>query len=81
MYVRERVRPKLYNRDSEKLSRLFVDLRRESAATGSFPITVRHPESMIHMAEASARMSLHEYFRADDIDLAISVAVEGFVNA
>jgi DNA replication licensing factor MCM2 len=81
MYARERVRPKLYDLDSEKLSRLFADLRRESVATGSFPITVRHLESMIRMAEASARMSLREYVRADDIDLAISVAVESFVNA
>ncbi len=71
----------MYDLDSEKLSRLFADLRRESAATGSFPITVRHLESMIRMAEASARMSLREYVRADDIDLAISVAVESFVNA
>jgi MCM AAA-lid domain len=81
MYAREKVRPKLYDLDSEKLSRLFADLRRESAATGSFPITVRHLESMIRMAEASARMSLREYVRADDVDLAISVAVESFVNA
>jgi DNA replication licensing factor MCM2 len=81
MYARERVRPKLYDLDSEKLSRLFADLRRESAATGSFPITVRHLESMIRMAEASARMSLREYVRADDVDLAISVAIESFVNA
>ena len=81
MYARERVRPKLYDLDSEKLSRLFADLRRESAATGSFPITVRHLESMIRMAEASAKMSLREYVRTDDIDLAISVAIESFVNA
>lgn len=81
MYAREKVRPKLYDLDSEKLSRLFADLRRESAATGSFPITVRHLESMIRMAEASARMSLREYVRADDIDLAISVAIDSFVSA
>jgi len=81
MYAREKVRPKLYDLDSEKLSRLFADLRRESIATGSYPITVRHLESMIRMAEASARMSLREYVRADDIDLAISVAIESFVNA
>ena len=81
MYARERVRPKLYDLDSEKLARLFADLRRESAATGSFPITVRHLESMIRMAEASARMALREYVRADDIDLAISVAIDSFVNA
>ncbi|KAG8213705.1 MCM-domain-containing protein [Butyriboletus roseoflavus] len=81
MYARERVRPQLYDMDQEKLSRLFVDLRRESLATGSYPITIRHLESMIRMAEASAKMCLREYVRADDIDLAISVAVGSFVSA
>lgn len=81
MYAKEKVRPKLYDLDQEKLSRLFADLRRESLATGSFPITVRHLESMIRMAEASAKMALREYVRADDIDLAISVTVGSFVNA
>lgn len=50
-------------------------------ATGSYPITVRHLESMIRMAEASAKMALREYVRADDIDLAIEVAVGSFVSA
>jgi DNA replication licensing factor MCM2 len=35
---------------------------------------------MIRMAEASAKMSLREYVRADDIDMAISVAVGSFVS-
>ncbi|THG97705.1 hypothetical protein EW026_g4348 [Hermanssonia centrifuga] len=80
MYAREKIRPKLYDLDQEKLARLFSDLRRESLATGSYPITVRHLESMIRMAEASAKMALREYVRADDIDLAISVAVGSFVS-
>ncbi|KAI0812657.1 MCM-domain-containing protein [Irpex lacteus] len=81
MYAREKVRPKLFDLDQEKLSRLFADLRRESLATGSYPITVRHLESMIRMSEASAKMALREYVRADDIDLAISVTVGSFVSA
>lgn len=81
MYAREKIRPKLFDLDQEKLSRLFADLRRESLATGSVPITVRHLESMIRMAEASAKMHLREYVRADDIDLAISVMVGSFVSA
>ena len=81
MYAREKMRPKLYDLDQEKLARLFADLRRESLATGSYPITVRHLESMIRMAEASAKMALREYVRADDIDLAISVTVGSFVSA
>ena len=81
MYAREKIRPKLYDMDQEKVSRLFADLRRESMATGSYPITIRHLESMIRMAEASAKMALREYVRSDDIDLAISVAVGSFVSA
>ncbi|KAG6891463.1 MCM DNA helicase complex subunit [Termitomyces sp. T32_za158] len=81
MYAREKIKPKLYDLDQEKLSKLFADLRRESMATGSYPITVRHLESMIRMAEASAKMALREYVRADDINLAIEIAVGSFVNA
>lgn len=81
MYAREKVRPKLYELDQDKLSKLFADLRRESLATGSFPITVRHLESMIRMSEASAKMALREYVRGDDIDLAIQVTVGSFVSA
>jgi DNA replication licensing factor MCM2 len=33
------------------------------------------------MAEASAKMHLREYVRADDINLAISVCVGSFVSA
>jgi len=81
MYARDKIRPKLHDLDQDKISRLFADLRRESLATGSFPITVRHLESVIRMAEASAKMHLREYVRADDVDLAIQVAVGSFVSA
>ncbi|KAG9038672.1 MCM DNA helicase complex subunit [Tulasnella sp. JGI-2019a] len=81
MYAREKIHPKLQNLDQDKLAQLFADLRRESLSTGSFPITVRHLESMIRMSEASAKMHLREFVRADDIDLAISVTVGSFVNA
>lgn len=81
MYSKEHIKPKLHQLDQDKLARLYADLRRESLATGSFPITVRHLESMIRMSEASAKMHLREYVRSDDIDLAIQVTVGSFVNA
>lgn len=80
-YAKERIRPKLHHLDQDKLSRLYADLRRESLQTGSYPITVRHLESMIRMAEASARMHLREFVRSSDIDLAISAAIHSFVSA
>lgn len=40
LYARERCRPKLYQIDQDKIARLFADMRRESLATGAYPITV-----------------------------------------
>lgn len=48
--------------------------------TGSIPITVRHIESMIRMAEAHAKMHLREYVREDDVNMAIRVMLETFID-
>jgi DNA replication licensing factor MCM2 len=50
------VQPKLQFMDQDKVARMYSDLRRESMATGSVPITVRHIESMIRLAEANAKV-------------------------
>jgi DNA replication licensing factor MCM2 len=46
LYARERGSPKLYNIDEEKVSKLFADMRRESLATGAYPITVSIPSQL-----------------------------------
>ena len=81
LYAKCRVRPELCQVDVDKISRLYADLRRESLATGSIPITVRHIESMVRMAEAHARMHLRDVVRSDDIDLAIRVMLESFISS
>jgi DNA replication licensing factor MCM2 len=81
MYARDKVKPKLHDIDTDKLTQLYTHLRKESLATGSLPITVRHLESTIRMAEASAKMHLREFVRADDINMAIKVTVGSFVSA
>ena len=48
--------------------------------TGSIPITVRHIESIIRTAEAHARMHLREYVHNDDVDMAIRVLLESFID-
>ncbi|KAJ8371504.1 hypothetical protein AAFF_G00307830 [Aldrovandia affinis] len=80
MYAKERVRPKLNQMDQDKVARIYSDLRKESMATGSIPITVRHIESMIRMAEAHARMHLREYVLEDDVNMAIRVMLESFID-
>ncbi|KAI8322871.1 MCM-domain-containing protein [Martensiomyces pterosporus] len=81
MYARENVQPRMSDRYSDKVAHLYAELRRESLATGSVPITVRHIESMVRLAEAHARMHLRDYVRNDDVEVAIRVALEGFITA
>ncbi|BFZ61630.1 MCM DNA helicase complex subunit [Saitoella coloradoensis] len=81
MYAKETIQPRLYQMDQDKISRLYSDMRRESLATGSYPITVRHLESVIRLSEAHAKMHLRAYVTSDDIDAAIRVTVESFVSA
>ncbi|KAI4118137.1 MAG: hypothetical protein LQ338_007457 [Usnochroma carphineum] len=81
MYAREKCRPKLYQIDQDKVARLFADMRRESLATGAFPITIRHLEAIMRISEAFCKMRLSDYCTAQDVDRAIAVTVDSFVGA
>ena len=81
LYARERCHPKLYQIDQDKIARLFADMRRESLATGAYPITVRHLEAIMRIAEAFCKMRLSDYCSAQDIDRAIAVTVDSFVGS
>ncbi|EWC46637.1 DNA replication licensing factor mcm2 [Drechslerella stenobrocha 248] len=81
LFAKRECWPKIHQIDEEKLARLFSDMRRESLATGSFPITVRHLESIIRLSEAFAKMRLSDYVQSRDIDHAIGVIVESFIGA
>ncbi|KAI0561571.1 DNA helicase [Gracilaria domingensis] len=77
-YARRAVAPKLSNMDKEKVTSLYIDLRRESTSSGGMPIALRHLESIIRLAESNARLHLREYVRDDDINTAIAVILESF---
>jgi len=70
----------LNHMDQDKVSRIYTDLRKESSNTGSIPITVRHIESIIRISEAHARMHLREYVNEDDVNMAVRIAIESFVD-
>merc|ERR1719192_605372 len=80
IYSKEKVHPKLHNMDQEKVAKMYSELRRESMATGSIPITVRHIESTIRLAEAHARLHLREYVTEDDVNMAIRTMLESFID-
>lgn len=64
-----------------QIETLYIDLRKQSAISGGVPIAVRHLESVMRMAEASARMHLREHVREDDVNMAIKVMLESFLQA
>jgi DNA replication licensing factor MCM2 len=48
---------------------------------GGIPIAVRHIESVIRMAEAWAKLHLRDYVRSDDIDNAIEMLLDSFLQS
>jgi DNA replication licensing factor MCM2 len=81
MFARSTVSPKLANIDKDKITALYLDLRRESMASGGMPIALRHLESIVRLAEAHARVHLREYVREDDLNASISVFLESFFTS
>merc|ERR1712241_21287 len=80
IYAREKIHPKLHQMDQDKVAKMYTDLRRESMQTGSSPITVRHIESMIRIAESHAKMHLREFVSEDDVNMAMRVMLESFID-
>ena len=67
--------------DKEKVTQFYADIRRESNVVGGISIAVRHIESVLRMSEAHAKMHLRDYVRADDIDSAIDMLLESFLQS
>lgn len=81
VYSKENVHPKLTNMDQDKIAKMYSQLRQESLSTGSLPITVRHIESVIRMSEAHARMHLRDTVQDVDVNMAIRMMLESFIEA
>ncbi|XP_031848568.1 DNA replication licensing factor Mcm2 [Nomia melanderi] len=80
VYAKQNVHPKLTNINQDKVAKLYSQLRQESLATGSLPITVRHIESIIRMAEASAKIHLRDHVQENDINIAIRMMLDSFID-
>eukprot|EP00475_Leptophrys_vorax_P037027 TRINITY_DN6332_c0_g2_i1.p1 TRINITY_DN6332_c0_g2~~TRINITY_DN6332_c0_g2_i1.p1 ORF type:complete len:919 (-),score=211.60 TRINITY_DN6332_c0_g2_i1:100-2856(-) len=79
-YSRQNIRPQLTEFDSNRITELYVELREQSARTGGIPITVRHIESLVRMAEAHAKMHLRPVVNQSDVDMAIRVMLQSFIE-
>lgn len=81
MYAKKYVHPKLNEIDKEKVTNFYADIRRESSVAGGIAIAVRHIESVLRMAEAHAKIHLRDHVRTDDIDTAIEMMLESFLQS
>ena len=83
IYAKKYVRPKLDATEfsSDRLTDFYADIRKYSQIIGGIPIGVRHMESVIRMAEASARMRLSEHVISSDFTLAIKMMLESFLQS
>jgi len=81
VYARQRIHPKLQNVDIEKLARFYADIRKEAFNAGGVPVTARFFDTLIRISEASARMELRNHVTQRDVDFAISMALESFIQS
>jgi len=81
LYARKYVKPKLSDIEKEKIATFYSEIRKYSSAVGGIPIGVRHIESMLRMSEAHAKMHLREFVRAEDVNLAIRMLLESFMQS
>merc|ERR1719473_2523226 len=78
VFARKNVFPKITNIDKEKLANFYKLIRAEAFKSGGAPMTARHVESIIRIAEANARIELREHVLPKDLDNAIAVMFESF---
>jgi DNA replication licensing factor MCM2 len=80
LYAKTNVTPRVNDMDKDKLSSFYAEMREEAKKAQGIPMTARHLESMVRMAEANATMELRDYVTDKDVDLAIATALTSFVQ-
>ena len=81
MYAKRHCHPRLTEQaDINKMVSVYVEMRKEGM-TGGVPMTVRHLESMVRMSEAHAKMHLRNTCTDDDINMAIRVMLNSFIQS
>mmetsp|Transcript_78917 Transcript_78917/g.231640 ORF Transcript_78917/g.231640 Transcript_78917/m.231640 type:complete len:896 (+) Transcript_78917:82-2769(+) len=81
VYARTRVFPKINDLDQEKLASFYQEIRAEAFRSGGAPMTARHIDSIVRLAEANARLELRQHVTGKDLDAAIGVMLESFIQS
>merc|ERR1712137_411918 len=81
VYARQRIKPQVSDIDKDKLANFYKDIRAAAFQGGGAPMTARHIESIIRLAEASAKIELRQHCNSRDLDFAISIMLESFIQS
>ncbi|MEM5811519.1 MAG: minichromosome maintenance protein MCM [Candidatus Aenigmatarchaeota archaeon] len=71
-YAKSRCKPKLTEEAGRKLKEFYLSLRKMSVG-GVVSITTRQYESLVRLAQASAKIQLREWINEDDVNRAINL--------
>lgn len=80
IYAKKRVHPIFNKGNEDKVSNVYIELRRASQQSGGIDVTVRYLESMIRLSEAHAKLHLREVVTDDDVNMAIRILLESFIS-
>ncbi len=72
-YAKKIVVPRLGMDAAKKIEEYYVELRKLGAKAGAVPITPRHIDGLVRMAEASAKARLAEVVSVEDAEKAIAL--------
>jgi len=81
IYARQRIKPQVSDIDKDKLANFYKDIRAEAFRSGGAPMTARHIESIIRISEASAKIELRQHVNSRDLDFAIGMMLESFIQS
>jgi DNA replication licensing factor MCM2 len=80
-YAKHQIVPRLDKSADENIARVYIELRKVSIDNAGLPISVRHLESIIRLAEAHARICLRDRVINVDVDLAIKMMVKSYISS
>jgi len=81
IYARQKIKPQITDIDKDKLANFYKDIRAAAFSSGGAPMTARHIESIIRICEASAKIELRSHVNSNDLDFAISMMLESFIQS
>lgn len=80
-YAKKRIRPSLTVKAAKVLQKLYLTMRTQAKLDQSIPVTTRHLESLIRLAQARARMELRVEVTEDDAKDVVDLLHESLLDA